>query len=140
MDQPCVYMCPPSWVPLPPPAPSHPSGLSQCTGFECPVSCIELGLVICFTYGSTLISKLFFQINHPTLIFSHRVQKSALYICVSFAVSHIGSLLPSFYIPYICISILYWCFSFWLTSLCIIGFSFVRLIRTDSNALFLIAQ
>ena len=26
-----------------------PSGLSQCTGFECPVSCIELGLVICFT-------------------------------------------------------------------------------------------
>ena len=27
---------------LPPPSPSHPSGLSQCTGFECPVSCIEL--------------------------------------------------------------------------------------------------
>ena len=29
--------------------------------------------------------------NHPTLAFSHRVQKSVLYyICVSFAVSHIG--------------------------------------------------
>ena len=27
--------------------------------------------------------------NHPTLSFSHRVQKSVLYICVSFAVSHI---------------------------------------------------
>ena len=27
---------------------SHPSGLSQCTSFECPVSCIELGLVIYF--------------------------------------------------------------------------------------------
>ena len=32
--------------------------------------------------------------NHPTLAFSHRVQKSVLYICVSFAVSHIGSSLP----------------------------------------------
>ena len=34
--------------------------------------------------------------NHPTLTFSHRVQKSVLYICVSIAVLHIGSLLPSF--------------------------------------------
>ena len=54
--------------------------------------------------------------NHPTLILSHRVQKTVLYICFSFAVSHIGLLLPSFQIPYICVSILYWCFSFWLTS------------------------
>ena len=30
-------------------------------------------------------------------------------------------------------SILYWCFFFWLTSLCIIGSSFIHLIRTDSN-------
>ena len=34
--------------------------------------------------------------NHPTLVFSQRVQQSVLYICVSFAVTHIGSLLPSF--------------------------------------------
>ena len=34
---------------------------------------------------------------------------------------------------YICVSILYWCFPFWLTSLCIIGSSFIHLIRTDSN-------
>ena len=40
----------------------------------------------------------------------------------------------------ICISILYWCFSFWLTSLCIIGSSFVQLIRTDSNACFLMSE
>ena len=75
--------------------------------------------------------------NHPTLSLSHRVQKTVLYICVSFAVSHIGLLLPSFLIPYICVSILYWCFSFWLTSLCIIGSSFIHLIRTDSNVFFL---
>ena len=34
--------------------------------------------------------------NHPTLSLSHRVQKTVLYICVSFAVSHIGLSLPSF--------------------------------------------
>ena len=32
-------------------------------------------------------------------------------------------------------TILYWCFSFWLISLCIIGFCFIHLIRTDSNVM-----
>ena len=44
MNQPQVHMCPPFQNPLPPSSPSHPAGLSQCTGFEYPVSCIELGL------------------------------------------------------------------------------------------------
>ena len=34
--------------------------------------------------------------NHPTLSLSHRVQKTVQYICVSFAVLHTGSSLPSF--------------------------------------------
>ena len=34
--------------------------------------------------------------NHPTLSLSHRVQKTVLYISVSFAVSYTGVLLPSF--------------------------------------------
>ena len=34
--------------------------------------------------------------NHPTLSLSHRVQKTVLYICVSFAVSYTGLSLPSF--------------------------------------------
>ena len=34
--------------------------------------------------------------EHPTLAFSHRVQKSVLYICVSFSMLHIGLSLPSF--------------------------------------------
>ena len=34
--------------------------------------------------------------NNPILTFSHRFQKSVLYICVSFAILHIGSSLPSF--------------------------------------------
>ena len=67
---------------------------------------------------------------------SHRVQKSVLYICVSFAAFHIGSLLLSFLIPYICVNILYWCFSSWLSSLWIIGSSFIHLISTHLNACF----
>ena len=34
---------------------------------------------------------------------------------------------------YTYVNILYWCFSFWLSSLCIIGTRFIHLIRTDSN-------
>ena len=76
--------------------------------------------------------------NHPTLFLSHRVQKTVLCISVSFAVSYTG--LPSFSIPYICFSILHWCFYFWLTSFCIIGSSFIHLIRTDSNVFFVMAE
>ena len=50
--------------------------------------------------------------NHPTLSLSHWVQKTVLHISVSFAVSYTGLLLPSFQIPYICISILYCVFFF----------------------------
>ena len=35
-------------------------------------------------------------LEHPTLAFSHRVQKSVLYICVPFSVLHIGLSSPSF--------------------------------------------
>ena len=65
MNQPWVYMCPPSWTPLPPPSPSHPSGSSQCTSPEHPVSCIEPGLAICFIYDNRHVSMLFSQIIPP---------------------------------------------------------------------------
>ena len=50
MNPPLVYTCSPSWTPLPPPSPFHPSGSSQCTSPKHPVSCIEPGLEIHFTY------------------------------------------------------------------------------------------
>ena len=40
--------------------------VSQCTGFECPVSCIKLGLVIYFTYGNIHVSILFSQVIPPS--------------------------------------------------------------------------
>ena len=151
MNQPRVYMCPPSWTPLPPPSPSHPSGSSQCTGPEHPVSCIKPGLVIYFMYDNIHVSVLFS--NHPTLAFSHRVQKT-LFCCLAYRVI-VTIFVNSIYMYSVqfshsvvsdslrphelqhAISILYWCFSFWLTSLCIIGSSFIHLIRTDSNVFFL---
>ena len=83
---PQVYTCSQSWTPLPPPSPYHRSGSSQCTSPKLPVSCIKPGLVICFLYDIIHVLMPFSQIIPPSL--SHRVQKTVLYICVSFAVLH----------------------------------------------------
>ena len=93
MHPPRVYTCSPSWTLLPPPSPYHPYGSSQCTSPKLPVSCIKFGLVIRFLYDIIYVLMPFSQII-PLL--SHRVQKTVLYICVSFAVSHTGLSLPSF--------------------------------------------
>ena len=88
INQPWVYMFPiMNTPPISLPIPSL--WLSQCTGFESPVSCIELGLVLYFTYGNYTCFNGILS-NCPTLVFSHRVQKSVLYICVSFAVFHLS--------------------------------------------------
>ena len=71
MNQPWLYMCPASWTPLPASSPSHPSGLSQCPSFEGSVSCVELGLVIYFTYGNIICFSAILS-NHPTLAFSRQ--------------------------------------------------------------------
>ena len=61
-NPPWVYMCSPSWTPIPTPSPSHPSGSSQCTSPEDPVSCIEPGLAIHFTYDNLHVSMPFSHI------------------------------------------------------------------------------
>ena len=54
---------------------------------QLPVSCIEPGLAIHFFYDIIYVSMPFSQIIPTSL--SHRVQKTVLNICVSFAVSHL---------------------------------------------------
>ena len=76
------------------PSPYHPTGSSQCPSPKLPVSCIESGLAIRFLYDIIHVLMPFSQIIPLSL--SHRVQKTVLYICVSFAVSHTGLSLPSF--------------------------------------------
>ena len=51
---------------LPPPSPDHPSGSSQCTSPEHPVSCIDPGPAIRFTYGIKDVSIPFSQIIPPS--------------------------------------------------------------------------
>ena len=60
------YTCSPSWTPLPPPSLYHPSGSSQCTIHEHPVSCIKPGLAIHFIYDIINVSMSFSQIIPPS--------------------------------------------------------------------------
>ena len=66
MNSPRVYTCSPSWTPLLPSYPYHPSGSSQCTSPEHSVSCIEPGLAIHFTYDIIHVSMPFSQIIPPS--------------------------------------------------------------------------
>ena len=120
----------------PPPPPSHPSGSSQCTSPEHPVLCIEPGLAIYFTDDNIHISMQFSQIIPPSP--SPTESKRLVYTSVSLLLSGIQSY--CYHLSKFHVSILYWCFSFWLTSLCIIGSSFIHLIRTHSNVFFLMAE
>ena len=65
MNPPRVYTCSPSWAPFPPPSPYHPSGSSQCTSPQHPVSYIEPGLAIHFIYDIIPVSMPFSQIIPP---------------------------------------------------------------------------
>ena len=87
MNPPQVYTCSPSRTLFPPPSPYHSSGSSQRTGPKHPVSCIEPGLVICFTYGNIHVSMLFSQIIPPSP--SPTESKSLFFTSVSLLLSHI---------------------------------------------------
>ena len=86
MNPPQVYTCFPSWTPLPPPSPYHPSGSSQCTSPEHHVSYIKPGLEIHFTYDNVHVSMSLSQIIPPSS--SPTESKRLLYTSVSFAVSY----------------------------------------------------
>ena len=70
-----------------PPAQHHPSGSSQCTSPEHPVSCIEPGLAIHFTYDIIHASMPFSQIIPPSP--SPTESKRLLYTSVSLLLSPI---------------------------------------------------
>ena len=87
MNLPWVYMCSPSWAPFPPPSLYHPSGSSQCTSPEHPVSCIKPGLAIRYTCDNLQVSMPFSYIIPPSP--SPTESKRLFYTSVSLLVSRI---------------------------------------------------
>ena len=78
-----VYTCSPSWTPLSPPSPYHPSGSSQCTSPKHPVSCIKPGLAIRFIYDIIHVSMPFSQIIPPSPSPSPTESKScSIHLCL----------------------------------------------------------
>ena len=76
------------------------------------VSCIQPGLVICFTLDNIHVSMLFSWNIPPSP--SSRVQKSVLYICVSFSVLHIAfSLQDTLFIKPVIAEWKLWLLRFW---------------------------
>ena len=76
--------------------------------------------------------------SHPLLL-PQSPKVCSLHLCLFCCLAY-RVIITIFLNPiYICINI-HQCFSFWLTALCIIGSSFIHLIRTDPNTLFLIAK
>ena len=73
--------------PLPPPSPSRPSGSSQCTSPEHPVSSIEPGLAIHFTYNNLHVSIPFSHVILP--LPSPTESKRLFNTSVSLLLSHI---------------------------------------------------
>ena len=109
-----IRVSPPSWTTshLPP----H---------FGCPVSYIKLPLATSFTYANVYVSMLFFQIIPP---FPYPTESKSLFFtsvspllpCMLDHWYHLSRYYIYIYI-YIYINVLYVSFSFWLTSICIIG-------------------
>ena len=87
MNPPWVYRCSPSWNPLPLPSPFYPSGSSQGTSPKHPVSCIEPGLAIHFTYDNVHVSMPLSHIILP--LPSHTESKRLFYTSVSLLLSRI---------------------------------------------------
>jgi len=137
MNPPRVYTCSPSWSPLPRPSLYHPSGSSQCTAPSIlyPASNLDWRLVLIWYYTcfNAIIP------NHHTFSLSQSPKDCSKHLCLFCCLAY-RVIVSIFLNSIICISILYWWFSFWLTSLCIIGSSFIHLIRTDWNVFFLMAE
>ena len=144
LNQSWVYISFSFWTHLPLPSVSPPSEFSQCTGFECPVSWIKVGLVIFFTYGNIHVSVLVSQIIS---FWAFPTESKSLFISVSLLYTMVTAYLWPYMLHWVYghhyhLSNFHICawyigvFSFWNTSLCVIGSSFIHLIRTDSNALF----
>ena len=111
-----IHMSPPSWIFSLLSALSHPSRLSQTTGFELPMSYSRFPLAIYCTYGNAYVSLLLSNSSHPPLP-PQSPQVWFLCLCLHSCPAYRFTIfLDSIYM---CVNICLF-FSFWLISLCII--------------------
>ena len=135
MNQPRVHMCSPILNPFPISFPTHiPLGFSRALALSALLHASNLH----WSSVSHMVLYMFqwysLKSSHPHLL-PHSPKVCSLYLCL-FCCLVIESLLPFFDLSYICINILYWHFSLWLSLLCIISSSFIHFIRNDSNSFF----
>ena len=116
MNQPWIYMCSPSLIPLPPPSPSlhqgHPSApalntLSHASNLDW----WSISRMIIYMFQCSSLKP-----SHPRLL--PESKSLSLHLCLFCYLTYrviVTIFLNSIYMHYI----LCWCYSFWLTSLCL---------------------
>ena len=139
MILPWVYICSPSWTPLPPPSQTIPLGHLSTQAPSIQYHALNLGWRL-ISYMILYMFQCYSSISSYARLLPQSSKDCSIHLCLFCCLAYRVIVLPSFWIPYICVRILYWCFYFRLTSLCIKGSSFIHFIRTDSNVLFLMAE
>ena len=111
---------------------------SQCTSPKYPVSCIEPGLVIRFTYDNLHVSMPFSHIIPPSPCPTE--SKRLFYTSVSLLLSRIQGY--RYHLSKFHTYALVYCIGVFLSGLLhsIIGSTFIHLTRTDSDVFFLMAE
>ena len=134
MNQPRVYMCLPVLNLPPNPIPwSCPSTLALSALFHAlnldwsSISHMVIYMFQCYSLKS----------SHPCLL-SQSPKVYSLNLCLFFCLAY--RIVITIFLNSIYMRLLYWCFSFWHTSLCIIGYKFVHVIRSESQAFFFMAE
>ena len=87
MNQPWIYMFSPSWSPLLPPSPSHPSGSSQCTRPEHLSHASNLGWWSVSSLTVYLFQCYSLRISHPHLL-PQSLKVCTVHLCLFFCFAY----------------------------------------------------